>query len=112
MSAPRLGRRLVLEALQRVPDGAGGFAEIWATLGTIWGEVQVASGRDAAGQEVILTSAAYRIKVRGAPQGAPSRPVAGQRFRDGGRVFGILAVSEADTAGRHLTCFAQEEAPV
>ena len=69
-------------------------------------------GRDAAGQEVVLTSVPYRITLRGSPVGAPSRPVAGQRFRDGSRIFTILAVSEADAVGRYLICAAQEEAPV
>jgi hypothetical protein len=50
-----------------------------------------------------------RIIVRAAPEGAPSRPLPEQRFRAGQRVFRILAVSEADTGARYLTCFAQEE---
>jgi len=35
MSAPVLSRRLVLEAPVRVPDGAGGVIESWASLGTL-----------------------------------------------------------------------------
>lgn len=112
MSAPVLNRPLVLEALSRVADGAGGFTESWAALGTIWAEVRPGSGRDAAGQEVVLAATGFRITVRGAPQGAPSRPVAGQRFRDGGRLFPILAVTETDGSGRWLICFAREEVPV
>jgi head-tail adaptor len=54
-----------------------------------------------------LTS--YRIVVRAAPPGAPSRPQAGQRFREGGRLFAIRAVAEAGGAGRFLVCFAEEE---
>ena len=112
MSAPDLSRPLLLEGVQQVADGAGGFVEAWVTLGQVWAEVKAGGGRDAAGQEVVLTSVPYRITLRGRPVGAPSRPVAGQRFRDGARIFAILAVSEADAAGRYLTCAAQEEAPV
>jgi len=107
-----LSRALVLEGTQRVADGAGGFAETWTVLGTLWAEVVAGSGRDAAGEDVTLASVPYRITVRGAPFGAPSRPVPGQRFRDGARLFAVLAVTERDAAGQYLTCFAREEGPV
>ena len=109
MSGPVLSRALMLEARQAVADGAGGFVESWVGLGTLWAEVLPGAGRDVAGLEAVLTSVPYRITVRGAPQGAPSRPVAGQRFRDGGRIFAILAVTERDGGGFYLTCFAREE---
>lgn len=111
MSAPQLNRPLVLEATSRVADGAGGFAESWGALGTLWAEVKPGAGRDAAGEEVVMGVVGYRITLRGAPQGSPARPMPGQRFRDGGRLFAILAVTEADAAGRYLTCFAREEVP-
>ncbi|MGB4908701.1 MAG: head-tail adaptor protein, partial [Tabrizicola sp.] len=53
----------------------------------------------------------YRITVRGTPTGSPSRPKAGQRFREGTRLFLIQAVTERDQFGRYLTCFAREEVP-
>lgn len=112
MSAPRLTRRLVLEQKTQVPDGAGGFTTQWAVLGTLWADLRPGSGRDVAGEEVTLASVSYRITVRGAVQGAPSRPVPGQRLRDGARAFAIVAVTESDAAGQFLTCFAREEMPV
>jgi len=111
MTRPILSRTLVLEGPQRVADGAGGFVEAWVALGTLWAEVVAGAGREVAGQEVTLTSVPYRITVRGAPQGAPSRPRPEQRFRDGARVFHISAVSERDPGGRYLVCFAREEDP-
>ncbi|MCX8509264.1 MAG: head-tail adaptor protein, partial [Rhodobacteraceae bacterium] len=67
------------------------------------------AGRERAGESVTLSTVGYRITVRGAPQGAPSRPKPEQRFRDGTRLFRITAVTEADGDGRYLTCFAREE---
>ncbi|SFD53944.1 head-tail adaptor protein [Roseivivax sediminis] len=109
MSAPRLTCELTLEAPQKLPDGAGGFAETWQALGTLWGAVEARSGRDggSAGGPVALTS--YRIIVRGAPMGDPARPAPGQRFVFETRRFVIEAVAERDPAGRYLTCFAEEE---
>ncbi len=111
MTAPHLTRKLVLEGQVNAPDGAGGFDESWAVLGTLWAEVLAGTGRDVPGEEVTLSSIPYRITVRGAPQGAPSRPRPDQRLRDGGRLFRIVAVTERDAGGQFLTCFAREEAP-
>jgi len=109
MSAPQLTRKLVLETPATVPDGAGGFGESWQTLGTVWAEVKTGSGREKAGSFATLSSMAFRITVRGAPVGSDQRPRPEQRFRDGSRIFRILAVSERDPQGHYLICFANEE---
>lgn len=109
MNAPQLNRRLVLETPERVADGAGGFTENWAVLGTLWAEVSPRTGRERAEAGVLVSSVAYRIVVRGAVFGAAGRPKPEQRFREGDRVFVIQAVAERDPEGRYLTCFATEE---
>lgn len=106
---PELTRLLVLEAPERTGDGAGGFAEGWTALGTLWAEVKPGSGREREGEMVTLSRVPYRITVRGAPVGAASRPRAEQRFRDGARIFHVVAVTERDPQGHYLTCFAEEE---
>ena len=111
MTAVLLNRPLLLEGVVRVADGSGGFTEAWATLGTLWAEIVPGSGRDVAGEEAFFATVPYRITVRGARQGAPSRPKPDQRFRDGARVFVILAVTERDAGGHYLMCFAREEVP-
>jgi head-tail adaptor len=111
MSGPNLNRALTLEGPVTVPDGAGGYAKSWTALGTLWAEVLTGSGRDTAGEDLTLSTVPYRIIVRAAPFGAPSRPVPQQRFREGPRIFRILAVGEKDGDARHLICFAREEAP-
>ncbi|SFR04761.1 head-tail adaptor protein [Poseidonocella sedimentorum] len=105
----RLNRPLILETLERVEDGAGGYSESWTTLGTLWAEVRARSGRESAGAAAPLSTVPYIITVRAAPFDAPSRPRAGQRFRSGSRLFPILAVAEDDPGERYLTCFTQEE---
>lgn len=109
MTAPRLNRRLVLEEAQRVPDGAGGWVLDWVDRGALWAAVDASAGRERAGEFLTVSAVSCRITVRGAPQGAPSRPKPEQRFRDGTRVFRITAVTESDPGGQYLTCFAQEE---
>jgi head-tail adaptor len=109
MTAPALTQALVLEAPERVADGAGGFTEGWIVLGTLWAEIAARTGREMARGGTAVSRMSHRITVRAAPFGAPSRPQAGQRLRDGQRVFVIEAVAERGTDGRYLTCFAAEE---
>ena len=107
--AYRLNRKLVLEAPVQAADGAGGFTNGWAALGTLWANVAARTGREAAGVAAPLSRVAYRIVVRAAPFGSDARPKANQRFRDGERLFLILAVAEDDADARFLMCTAQEE---
>ncbi|RBI87684.1 head-tail adaptor protein [Rhodosalinus halophilus] len=109
MSAPRLNRALVLEAPVEAPDGAGGVTEGWVALGTLWAAVAPRQARESSGAAQALATTAHRITVRAAPPGCEARPRPGQRFREGARVWRILAVAEADPEGRYLTCFAEEE---
>lgn len=108
MSGVWLNRALLLEAPVTVADGAGGFVQSWAVLGTLWAEVLPGAGREVGG-DVAVAQVAYRITVRAAPVWSEARPKPEQRFRDGARLFTILAVAERDAEGRYLTCFAREE---
>lgn len=111
MSGLRLSRDLVLELLRAVPDRVGGYTEAWVSEGRCWAEVIAGAGRDVPGEEITLSSVAYRITVRSAPVGSDARPRPGQRFRDGARAFRIVAVTERDRHGMFLLCFAREEGP-
>lgn len=109
MSIPRLNRRLVLEAPVVSPDGAGGQTGRWAAMGELWAEIRPRTGRETSGEAGALSVRAFRITVRGAPQGAANRPLPGQRFRQEARLFRIVAVTEAEPGGLYLTCEAREE---
>jgi len=108
VSAPVLTRLLALEAPARQPDGGGGATEGWATLGSHWAEVLPRRGAEALRDGLQASDVTHRIRVRWAPFGAPSRPVASQRFREGARIFDILAVTEADTDSAFLLIWARE----
>jgi head-tail adaptor len=107
-AAVRLLRRLVLEAPERAPDGAGGFALAWVPVGTVWADVTARASREELVAGVPRPRVRYRIVVRGAPEGAASRPRPEQRLREGGRVFSILTVAERDAGGRYLEILAEE----
>lgn len=109
MGLLRYSRRLVLEQATRTPDGAGGFAEGWAPLGVLWGDIAPASPRQSAPPGADAAKVPLRITLRAAPAGSPRRPLPGQRLREGARVFPVLAVVEPDVTGRTLIVHAHEE---
>lgn len=107
--AVTLSRRLTLEQPARSPDGAGGYSKGWAPVGTLWAEVLPGRPTDRALPAATRATLPLRITVRAAAPGSASRPRAGQRFREGPRVFPIEAVAESDPLGRFLLCHAYEE---
>jgi len=107
MKPLKLDTPLVLEERQDVADGAGGFVKDWIAKGTLWACLDARGGREVKLGDTTVSKAVFRITVRAARVGAPSRPKADQRFRSGSRMFRILAV--ADEGLRYLTCFAEEE---
>lgn len=109
MKVPRLNRRLTLESPARASDGSGGFIESWTPLGVLWAAVIPRTGKESTSSGAPVSSVSYKIVVRGAEAGAVERPVPEQRFRDGTRLFLIRAVTEQDSNGRFLVCFADEE---
>ncbi len=109
MNAPKLNRRLQLLAPYRTRDDAGGHVTNWQVEGVLWAEVKPRTGNDSEIGELNISKANYRITVRSAPDGAPSRPRAGQRFREGNREFEILAVADLDAEMRYLVCYVIEE---
>lgn len=110
-AAPQLTRALVLESPVTLPDGAGGFVTDWQPLGTHWAEIRAQTGRERLASLGSLGEVRLRITLRAAPHGSERRPRPDQRFREGARIFRILAVAEADAKGRYLICTAQEETP-
>ena len=61
------------------------------------------------GEAGTLSKVALKITLRAAPIGASTRPQAGQRLREGTRVYSIDAVTLAHPGGRYVTCHATEE---
>ncbi len=104
----RLSRKLDLEERGRSADGAGGYSGAWVVLGTHWAAVEPSTGRLERGEAVARARGAYRITLRSVPPMSPARPKAGQRFREGTRVYEIRSVVEGGDA-RHLVCYADEE---
>ncbi|MFT6104125.1 MAG: head-tail adaptor [Paracoccaceae bacterium] len=109
MKEPNLNRKLELEAQQQVEDGAGGYDVTWVALGGVWADVKSGTSRERGVEAITVSRMTKRITVRAAPVGALSRPQPDQRFREGTRVYRILAVSEVGAQVRYLMCLTEEE---
>lgn len=108
MSAPELTRRLVLERPVESPDGGGGVRREWQALGAHWAEVRPSGAIERSFGGVETSVVTHRLTLRWAPFGAPSRPRAHQRLRDGERVYEVLGVAEADGHNRFMLVWARE----
>lgn len=107
--APRLNCQLFLEEAVRADDGAGGFDVTWTILGLVWAEIRHRRGRELSSNGQPLSRLPQDVILRAAPIGNTARPIAGQRFRHGSRIFNINAVTEWDIDARYLCCQTEEE---
>ncbi|RMH53198.1 MAG: head-tail adaptor protein [Alphaproteobacteria bacterium] len=108
MHRPVLRRRLTLEEPVELADGGGGSIGGWREVGTLWADVRAVSGSEMLQGGRDRQRVTHRVIVRGAPVGSPRRPSPHQRFRDGSRIFDILAVAENDPDGRFILCWTEE----
>lgn len=104
-------RRLALETWEAAGDGGGGDAGGWRALGWHWAQLRPVSASERLIGQAALAEVSHRVVVRWRPYGAISRPKASQRFREGPRVFEIVAVTEAADDNRALVCWVREGAP-
>lgn len=109
MSLPRLNRAMVLETPVRRQDGAGGHVTEWTAKGSLFVEVKRGAGRQARGEVGALSRHTVRVITRAAAIGASSRPVPGDRFREGSTLYRIDAVAAYDRGAHYLTCYTVEE---
>lgn len=104
--APAVGaldRRLVLEYAQRTPDGSGGVSTTWRALADVWAHIETSHGAEAEEHGGIKASLVHDIRVRARPEIVPSR-----RFRDGRRIYEIVAVMALDERREFLRCRCSE----
>lgn len=99
----RLRLRLVLEKPASTPDGAGGATRGWTATGIVAADIRPVRPEERGSGEGIADLVLHKIVIR---HRADVRP--GDRFRIGGRVFLILAVSDPQEDGRYLACLAEE----
>lgn len=101
-----LKRRLVLEAPIATPDGLGGATQAFETVAALWAQVEWLSGREIwrMGRPEQLSTHRITLRWRAGVD-------AGQRLRDGSRIFDIRTAADPDGSRRRLVCLVEEIAP-
>jgi SPP1 family predicted phage head-tail adaptor len=98
-----LRHRLTLEEPSRVSDGGGGFAETWQEVAELWADVRPASGFERVEADRLSGTVSHEIALRYRPGVTPA-----MRFREGTRLFQILAVIDVAERKRWLKCLCEE----
>ncbi|PTM38736.1 phage head closure protein [Bosea sp. 124] len=101
-----LRRRLVLEAAVATPDGIGGATQAFETVAALWAQVEWLSGGEHWRRGRSEQAATHRVTMRWR-----TGVDAGQRLRDGERLFDIRAVADPDGSRRRLVCHVLESTP-
>lgn len=101
-----LRRRLMLEAPVAAPDGLGGTTQAFETVAALWAQLEWLSGGERWRRGRPEQVATHRVMMRWRPS-----VDAGQRLRDGDRLFDIRAVADPDGSRRRLICLVQEVSP-
>jgi len=98
-----LRHRLVLEEAQRVSDGAGGFTETWVTVATVWAAIEPSGGGEGVDSGRLAGRVSHTVSLRYRAEVIPA-----MRFRQGTRLFHILAAINEDERRRWLRCLCEE----
>lgn len=105
-SVGALRRRLILEAPVATPDGLGGATQAYATVAALWAQVEWMSGdeRWRAGRPEQFATHRVILRWRAGLD-------AGQRLRDGERIYEIRTVGDPDGSRRRLVALVEEVRP-
>ncbi|AOG06249.1 phage head closure protein [Bosea sp. RAC05] len=101
-----LRRRLLLEAAVATPDGLGGTTQVYETVAAVWAQLEWIAGGERWRRGRPEQVATHRVTLRWR-----AGVDAGQRLRDGDRLFDIRAVADPDGGRRRLVCLVQEIGP-
>jgi SPP1 family predicted phage head-tail adaptor len=99
-----LRSELVLQASTPMPDGLGGYSEVWNEIGLLFGMIEPVSADRIISADQTLETVTHRITIRGREDIR-----SGMRFAKGSRVFNILTIHDPDETGRYLVCRVSEE---
>lgn len=100
----RLRSELVLQEAAISDDGAGGHAETWQEVGTVFARVEPISAQNVFGAGQAHETVTHRVTLR-----FRGDVRSGMRFLKNGRALEIVNVHDADETGRYLVCRVREK---
>lgn len=98
-----LRHRLTLEQLERVADEGGGFSESWVTVATLSADLRPIGGDERLEADRLVGRITHEVVLRYRAGVVPA-----MRFRQGARLFHILAVIDVEERRRWVKCLCEE----
>lgn len=102
----RLRHRVTLEEKTQAPDAAGGFAESWTPVATMWAAIEGRGGRESPQAEQIAGGERFLLRIRWRAD-----VTAALRVIWGARVLAIDSVTDPDGRRRFLLLDCAEDRP-
>lgn len=99
-----LNQRLTLQRKLQIADEAGGFAESWETVATVWASVRTTDAREGVQADQIVAERSLAVRIR-----HRSDVTAAWQGLLAGRVLAIVSVSDPDGRRRWLDLACIEE---
>ncbi len=100
----RLRHRLVLESVERTPDGGGGATKTWIEEATVWADLRPLGGSESVVADHLSGRLSHEIVIRYRDGVTPA-----MRFRQDTRIFKISAVLDLEERHAFLRCLCTEE---
>jgi len=97
-----LRERFTLEEPVRTADGGGGASVTWEPVAELWAHLRPITGDERLRHDQLSGRLTHRVWIRYRPGIAPA-----MRFRQGARIYEIVAVVEASRRAR-LECLCEE----
>lgn len=98
-----LRHRLTLEEAERVSDGGGGFTETWVEVAIVSAALRPSGGSEGIDSGRLAGRVTHEVTLRYRAGVVPA-----MRFRQGSRVFHILAAFDEDERKHWLRCLCEE----
>jgi SPP1 family predicted phage head-tail adaptor len=102
MNIAAMRERFALEQAVRTADGGGGATVVWETVTELWAHLRPIGGEERLRHDQLSGRLTHEVSIRWRAGVAPA-----MRFRQGARIYHIVAVIEA-VRRRRLKCLCEE----
>lgn len=103
MRSGRLNKRVIIQTVSRVSDGAGGVTETWADTATVWASVAPATGNEQFQADQLDSRVSQIVTIR-----HRAGVLTSQRILFGARTFSIQNVLNSKEKNEELVLLCEE----
>mgnify|MGYP001601220995 CR=1 FL=1 len=102
-SPAELDKRITIQHKTRVPDGGGGFTDVWTDAATIWAAIWPTSANEITQANATVMVVSHRIRIRYRSVLKP-----GWRVKFGSRFFSIVGITSPNEAREWIDLLTKE----